>query len=262
VQTKRGCSLTCEYCTYPALEGRRVRLRDPERVADELCELRALHQKIHHLFVVDSVFTIPKSHAMAVCGALGRRGWPVPWTCYANPIGFDDELATAMARAGCRGLEIGVDSGSDEILAALRKGFDTKAVVAMHEACRQAGLRACPSFLVGIPSEGADDVRRTLDFIDRLAPFAAVIMLYTDPREAVEPALRARGAARRASILELLEPYLASHPRWIVPATSLNFDARLFALLRRMGLHGPLWQHIDEADERWQRLSRLRDAFG
>jgi radical SAM superfamily enzyme YgiQ (UPF0313 family) len=260
VQTKRGCALRCEYCTYPSIEGRQVRTRAPERVADEIDELRALHPGVHHLFVVDSVFTIPKPHAMAVCDALVRRGSTLPWTCYANPLGFDAELAAAMARAGCVGLEIGVDSGCDELLAALRKGFDTRAVVAMHELCRAAGLRACPTFMVGTPRESLDDVRRTLDFVDALDPSAAVVMLYTDPDEAMNEALRAEGEARRARVLELLAPYLAAHPRWIVPSTGLNFDARLFALLRRMGLRGPLWQHLDQADERWRRLSGIRAA--
>jgi hypothetical protein len=46
----------------------------------------------------------------------------------------------------------------------------------------------------------------------------------------------------------------------VVPATGLNFEPKLFAALRKMGLRGPLWQHLDRAEERWRRLSGLRSG--
>ena len=54
VQTKRGCSFHCVYCTYPRVEGRRVRLRGPEAVADEMEGLMD-ETGVRHFFVVDSV---------------------------------------------------------------------------------------------------------------------------------------------------------------------------------------------------------------
>ncbi|MGD9876208.1 B12-binding domain-containing radical SAM protein, partial [Desulfococcus sp.] len=36
IEGKRGCDLSCAYCVYPGLGGRRMRLRDPERIVDEM----------------------------------------------------------------------------------------------------------------------------------------------------------------------------------------------------------------------------------
>src|SRR5262245_2931521 len=78
VQTKRGCPLRCDYCTYPIIEGRVGRAREPSAVVDEM--FRALEQqpRTRHFFVVDSVFNLPKTHAKNVCRELVARGWSVP----------------------------------------------------------------------------------------------------------------------------------------------------------------------------------------
>lgn len=122
VQTKRGCSLRCDYCTYPTIEGRSIRQRDPALVVDELFEAKRQHSDLKHVFIVDSVFNLPPKHAKDICREMIRRNYDLPWTCYVNPIGFDQNLAEIMAQAGCAGLEIGSDSGCDEVLTRLKKG--------------------------------------------------------------------------------------------------------------------------------------------
>jgi radical SAM superfamily enzyme YgiQ (UPF0313 family) len=260
VQTKRGCSLSCEYCTYPTIEGRAVRRRTPARVVDELFDVVAQHEQIKHLFIVDSVFNLPPSHAMAVCGEMVERGWSVPWTCYANPIGFDQPLASLMADAGCVGVEIGSDSGCDDVLQALKKGFDVSSIRRMHEVAKRAGLKDCHSFMLGTPGETLEHVQRTLDFNDDLEPFCAIIMTWVDDHEAVDPELAAERIALRNEIGALLERTAPQRPRWIVPGLAINFNHKLFAMLRRMGLSGPLWQHLDLADSRRGRLAGIRPA--
>ena len=245
VQTKRGCSLGCDYCTYPTIEGNRSRVREPADVVDEIVETLAAHPVIEHFFVVDSVFNLPTAHAKAVCRELIRRGVGTPWTCYVNPLGFDRELADLMVAAGCAGVEIGSESGCDDVLDALRKGFDTALVRETHEICTAAGLRDCHTFILGTRTETMDHVHRTLDFITDLAPFAAILMVWTDDYEALEPALAVRRRAFKGRILELLRGRQKEFPFWIIPPLGTNFGRRLLAALRRGGLTGPLWQHID-----------------
>ena len=69
LQTKRGCAFACAYCDYPDLEGRKVRVRDPDAIADEMLA-RSKVPGVTHMFFVDSVFNVPRSHALAVCDAI------------------------------------------------------------------------------------------------------------------------------------------------------------------------------------------------
>ncbi len=249
VQTKRGCPLRCDYCTYPTIEGRIGRTRDPHGIVDEMFEAVEKQPEINHFFFVDSVFNLPKRHAKEVCEALIARRWEVPWTCYANPLGFDGELAQLMARAGCKGMEIGSDSGSDPILKKLRKGFQTREIAAIHEAAQDAGILDCHTFILGTPGETLDHVHETLDLIAHMDPFATILQVWVDDMEALDPALRSKRTALRRGILELLDARRRDNPRWIIPPLGVNFDEKLFRHLRRRGFTGPLWQHLYLLDD-------------
>lgn len=267
VQTKRGCPLRCDYCTYPLIEGRSIRQRDPARVVDELFGALAAQPGIRHFFIVDSVFNLPPRHAKAVCREMIARGFRTPWTCYANPLGFDEELAELMAAAGCAGVEIGSDSGSNEILDRLKKGFHVDQIHAIHDLCTAVGIPDCHTFILGTTGESLADVRGTLDFCRDLDPFAAILMIWTDDYEALDPRLAAQRRVFRDEIVELLRAKEQEFPRWIIPPLGTNFDPRLFAFLRRRGYRGPLWEHIGliDGDSRSERLRKatavLREEF-
>jgi radical SAM superfamily enzyme YgiQ (UPF0313 family) len=244
VQTKRGCPLRCDYCTYPIIEGRVGRARDPVRVVDELIGLRDGHPDVNHVFIVDSVFNLPRTHAKQVCREMIARDFSIPWTCYANPLGFDEELAELLAASGCAGMEIGSDAGNDKVLESLRKGFSVDHIRRIHDLAKAAGVPDCHTFILGTPGENVDDVRRTLDFIVELDPFSVILMIWTDDAEALDLALMRQREGLRDGIRALLDEAKGDFPWWSIPALGVNYDAELFANLRGAGLHGPLWQHL------------------
>jgi radical SAM superfamily enzyme YgiQ (UPF0313 family) len=244
VQTKRGCPLLCNYCTYPIIEGRVGRAREPAAIVDEMFGCREKQPNVKHFFIVDSVFNLPRTHAKNVCRELIARKWEIPWTCYANPLGFDREMAELAREAGCAGMEIGSDSGVDAVLKRLRKGFTTDDIRHIHDVCKSVGIPDCHTFILGTEGETLDDVKQSLDFAVDLDPYSAIIMMWVDDYEALDPELRAERMKLRADIEALLLSRKEQYPYWSVPALALNFDTRLFQRLRRHGMHGPLWQFV------------------
>jgi radical SAM superfamily enzyme YgiQ (UPF0313 family) len=241
LQTKRGCAFSCTYCDYPDLEGRKVRVRDPDAVADEFVA-RARVPGVTHAFVVDSVFNVPRSHAIATCDAIAERGAPLPWVCYGSPVAFDEEVVAALKRAGCVGVEIGSDSGNEATLARLRKPFDLAAIVRTRELFREHRILDCHTFVLGALDESVDDVKRTLDFVDRLDPDVAVFMAFTEDRE--DPALALAQARHREAILELLAREAPPRRGWVVPELSIRFGEKLTRVARKLRFRGPSWLHI------------------
>ncbi len=256
VQTKRGCPLRCEYCTYPTIEGRKSRVRKPSSIIDEMFAALETQPAIKHFFIVDSVFNLPKSHAKEVCRELIRRNWSVPWSCYANPLGFDLEFAELAFEAGCAGMEIGSDSGCNHVLDRLRKGFTTDHIRKLRNICESSGIRDCHTFILGTEGETMADVEQTIDFIVDLDPFSAILMIWVDDYETLDPALRSERVALRAEIEKLLLAHKNDYPQWSIPALNINFDEDMFKRLRHAGLHGPLWQHVRGPIQQRPRASR------
>jgi len=239
LQTKRGCAFACAYCDYPDLEGSKVRVRDPAAIAEEMVA-RAAVPGITHMFFVDSVFNVPRSHAIAVCEAIERRGNPLPWVCYASPVTLDEEVVRAMARAGCQGVEIGSDSGTPRMLEQLKKPFSIEHIVSSRALFRAYGVRDCHTFVLGAFDESPEEVKQTLAFVDSLDPDVAVFIVFMEDRETMSV-----GRARhRDAILQLLAEEAPKHSGWVVPELGIRFGGKINELVRRRGLKGPSWLHL------------------
>jgi tRNA A37 methylthiotransferase MiaB len=239
LQTKRGCAFACAYCDYPDLEGSKVRVRDPEAIADEMVA-RSEVPGVTHMFFVDSVFNVPRSHAIAVCEAIERRGNPLPWVCYASPVALDEEVVGAMARARCEGVEIGSDSGTPRMLSQLKKPFTIEQIESSRRLFREHGMLDCHTFVLGALDETADEVKETLAFVDRLDPAVAVFIVFMEDRET----MTVHRARHRDAILHLLADEAPKRRGWVVPELGIRFGAKITEIVRRRGLKGPSWLHL------------------
>lgn len=177
IETKRGCDRRCVYCADPLAKGQRVRLRSPEAVADEIANLLARDLDVFH--TCDSEFNLDYDHACAVCRELIQRGLgeSIRWYAYLTPQPFTDELAELMQLAGCVGINFGADSGNDEMLAALGRGFSPEHVLEAAQSCRQHGLAVMLDLLIGAPGETPDTARQTIEMAKAAEPSCVGISL-------------------------------------------------------------------------------------
>jgi radical SAM superfamily enzyme YgiQ (UPF0313 family) len=173
LQTKRGCALDCCYCTYPLVEGKNYRLIDPRRVVDEMEFLMARGYDYFHF--TDSVFNIPRHHALAVCREIIRRGLKTKWHTYVSPQGFDEELLEAFIQAGNDGIMFGADSCSERMLVEMGKSFVKKDIARAARLCRGKGMEFSINVIFGAPGESLETVQETLDTLDELRPTAAFL---------------------------------------------------------------------------------------
>ena len=169
-ETKRGCDRACIYCADPVAKGRRVRIRPPAYVADEVQALLA--QGINCLHTCDCEFNLPEAHARAVCEEMIHRdmGGKVRWYAYASPRPFSEELATLMRRAGCAGINFGVDSGSDAQLARLGRDHTVEDIHHAAERCRKHDLVTMFDLLLAGPGETRDTLAETVRAMKEIAP--------------------------------------------------------------------------------------------
>jgi radical SAM superfamily enzyme YgiQ (UPF0313 family) len=170
LETKRGCDGACVYCVDPVSKGSRLRLRPPEAVCGEIEALRA--QGVDVLHLCDAEFNRPPEHALEVCRAIAARGLSgrVRWYAYLSAVPFTPELAAAMRRAGCVGINFGVDHARDDILAALGRDHRRRDIAEAVRLCRAEGITVMLDLLLGGPGETRDTLRETMEFLKGLSP--------------------------------------------------------------------------------------------
>jgi len=169
-ESKRGCPRRCTYCADPVAKGSALVARTPAQVADELDAL--LRQGVDVFHTCDAEFNVPRSHALAVCEELARRrlGDRIRWYAYAVPDGFDDELAAAMQRAGCVGIDFTADHTEPQMLAALGRSHTIADLRRAAAACHACRIPFMFDLLLGGPGETRDSLRRCIEALKEINP--------------------------------------------------------------------------------------------
>ncbi len=259
VQTKRGCPYRCSYCSYPLLEGNKIRYRDPDEVADDVMRLERDYDA-RYIFFTDSVFNDPGNRYLEVCEALIRNKNKLPWTGYFRPTGMNRDQMEIMKLAGLDAMEVGTDCGCDTTLDSINKGFSFDDAVRFNDLAAEFRIPCAHFIMFGAPGENLETVKESLTNLERLDP--AVLMAFNGirilPDTGIESQAIADGIIEEGQ--DLLEPtyYFSpeidahdisrlikeswkNRPDRICPGAS---DTDRVALFHKKGFTGPIWDKI------------------
>ena len=165
MQTVRGCTARCTFCSVRNFNGFGVRTHSPERV---LKEIELLYKKfgIRHIDFVDDDFTVSRSRVIEICKMLIERKYNLTWSI-GNGIRLgtlDDELLTYMADSGCTYFSLGIESGDDKMLKEMKKPLTLKILnkrAPLLERHTRIYYRA--NFITGYPDETPEQLNRTFE---------------------------------------------------------------------------------------------------
>jgi radical SAM superfamily enzyme YgiQ (UPF0313 family) len=166
VQTRRGCPLSCSYCSTPTIEGKTVRWRSTESVVDWM--KRWVEKGFRSFYFVDNTFNLPPSYAKNLCLKIIAAGLDIAWRCILFPGALDPELVEKMGRAGCRETSIGFESGSHDMLHRMNKQFSPEEVRRASQLLRRNNIRQMGFLLLGGPGETRESVEESLAFAESL----------------------------------------------------------------------------------------------
>jgi len=167
--TSRGCPFSCIWCASHCIFGRKVRRRSVENVIKELEQL-ANNYRVDTIWFIDDTFTLRKQWVMEFCNALVEQNLGLAWGCQVHVKTADEEMFRAMKKAGCVQLDVGVESGSDKVLKALKKNSDADSVKRAFRIAKQLGIRTMATFMFGSPSEEPEDVEATMRLAREIKP--------------------------------------------------------------------------------------------
>ena len=257
IQTKRGCPFSCIYCTYPLLEGKKVRLRSTEEVVEEIQHF--VEEGVDYIYFVDDIFNYPPANAEALCREMVRRKVDVKWSAFVNPSFLNETLLQWMKEAGCDGIEFGTDSGSPRMLENYKKSFTQEDIIQSSKICSKLMVNQCHYLLFGGPGEDEETIEESFQLMDQLAPTAVIAMLGIRiyPGTEMERISLSQGVIRQDSDLiyphfyispalggrlsKIIQEKALARKRWIVPGLEINITQNLIEQIRRFRIRGPLW---------------------
>ncbi len=157
IQTKRGCPFHCIYCSYPIIDGSRVRTLDPDVIVENI---RALKQQteIDYLFFTDSVFNISPDYNALLAEKLIRSGVKIRWGAYFAPHNLTNEMLRLYKESGLTHVEFGTESFSDQQLAAYGKTFTFDDVLRSSQLCLDNNIYYAHFLILG----GYGETKRSL----------------------------------------------------------------------------------------------------
>ena len=168
VQTKRGCPHNCCYCVYTVIEGKAVRLNP---VAEVVAEMRQLYDRgVRGFWFTDAQFIPARRQiedAKQLLRAIAADGMTdIHWAAYIRADNLDAELAELMVATGMSYFEIGITSGSQELVRKMRMGYNLRTVL---ESCRllaRAGFREHVSvnYSFNVIDERPETIRQTVAY--------------------------------------------------------------------------------------------------
>lgn len=161
--TMRGCPFKCIFCSRVAVSDK-VRYRNSAKVVDEI-EILMDQYKLNSFVFLDDTFTLKKSHTLALCKEIIRRGLKITWSCNTRANTVDEELLKYMKKAGCHLILIGVESGDEKFRnEVINKKISDKEIMNLRKWCRQLKIPLGCYLMLGFPGETMNEIQNTVDF--------------------------------------------------------------------------------------------------
>jgi radical SAM superfamily enzyme YgiQ (UPF0313 family) len=169
LETSRGCVYWCEFCSTVRMHGRKYRMRSPKSVVDELEFLHKTYN-INKFTFCDDAFTVDPSRTVALCNEILKRGLKIEWNCGTRVDMLTKELLAKMKEAGCVTVWFGVESGTQQVLDAMKKGITPELTMKVFGWIRELGMKPVPNVLFGFPGETKESAWKSIKFVEKIAP--------------------------------------------------------------------------------------------
>jgi radical SAM superfamily enzyme YgiQ (UPF0313 family) len=256
IQTKRGCPYHCIYCSYPIIDGRKIRTLDAKTVVRNIEELYR-EKGINYLFFTDSIFNIHNEYDEELARRLIESEVKISWGAYFSPNNLSYDRLKLYQASGLTHIEFGTDSFSDAQLKNYNKNFRFADIRKQSLNCDELGIYYAHFLILGGYGETEDSLNETFARSKELG--RTVIFPYVGMR--IYPETKLCDIALQEGLIksrnELINPvyYVSPHinihtleerakatgQKWIFPG---NDSSEMISRFRAKKRKGPLWEYL------------------
>jgi radical SAM superfamily enzyme YgiQ (UPF0313 family) len=249
----RGCPFACTFCSTNDFFRRNFRLRSPARIVHDMRSL-AMAYGVSDFDLIHDMFTVDRRRVVTFCEAMIACGEEFTWACSARTDCVDEPLLELMARAGCRGLFFGIETGSARMQMIIEKHLDITKAKELIDVAEQLGIGTTVSLITGFPEETREDLQQTVVMLmhsarcphsdpklNLLAPLPET-PLYSKyknelTRETLCSDVSHQGDTQNEKDVELIQEYPEIFPSFYLLPTP-HLDRNLLLELREFSLMG------------------------
>lgn len=165
--TSRGCPFKCTFCSGRKMHQGRTRYRSIDSVFEETMILQERFG-VSHITYFDDCFALKKQRVAELCNKLIEHKSKATWGAFTRADVVESDLLQLMKKSGCTFLGVGVESGSDNTLKEIRKGYTREKALAGVKKIKDAGIHVGMNIIVGMPNETRQDILDTISLIKEL----------------------------------------------------------------------------------------------
>jgi len=258
----RGCPLACTFCGSRYLWSRRPRFRSPAHVVREIQGLR--RRGLNVFDFEDDTFGVNRKYIRQLCRAMIEHCPGIKWNSELHVRLVDDGVLSLMKAAGCYSVQLGIESGSNQILREIRKNITIEEALAACRTVKRHGLDLHLFFMVGFPQETEETLQATVRAIQE-APCDSVVYSVFTPYPGTEmfQFCRDKGLIGDDFDVSLYNHQSAANSFCLnIPPERLHWHtAQIARLVDRKNRRGRL-RRLFSANTMWRiREAGLREAF-
>lgn len=174
--TSRGCPYECNFCANPTQ--RFYRYLSLDNTIHQL-DFLVNELKVEWIEFMDLTFTTNKKRTIELCEAIYANNIQFQWGCETRADLVDDEILSAMKKAGCEKITFGVESGNEKVRFRTGKKISNEQFINAFDLCKKHKIRTMANFILGHPNETEEEMRDSIKFAKVLDPFNVLYIRMT-----------------------------------------------------------------------------------
>jgi len=160
--TSRGCPYSCSYCDRSVF-GPTFRAHSSDYLIEHLRFLKK-NYNIRHINIYDDNFLLKKERVIDFCEKILKENLRITFNCIGRSNHLDEEVLKFLKKAGCWMINIGVESGDEELLKPHRTKPEVERIKEIVIKIKENGIRVKGLFMMAIPGETKETIEKTMEF--------------------------------------------------------------------------------------------------
>ena len=180
IYASKGCPYQCfYYCVYPLQQGRKLRIKSPQKVIDEMMYF---HQKLNvsNFIFRDPVFSLNRNHTIELCEKLINSKKKFNICIETHLKNVDNELAIKLYNAGVKLMYVGIETSDEEVKKkAHRSSEKNDTQIEKVNFLQKIGIDIKAMYIIGLPSDTEETYLKTLEFSKKISSTYAQFSVFT-----------------------------------------------------------------------------------